>query len=226
MSEGAGMVDHLRAIYARRRQDSASARRSWRAAPPVAVVLGSARRDGNTRALVDAVFPRASAARVIDLNELAIAPYKYDVRHDTDDFLPLLRGLVEARAIVFATPVYWYSMSGLMKTFFDRLTDATGAHKPLGRALAGRRAFALVTSASDAAPPGFEVPFVETARYFDMRWGGLLHLRFAAERVMTPAMEVAAAAFADRIGRALLEDEKARDAAPSPERFRRPHETI
>ncbi|MBB5518080.1 flavodoxin family protein [Amphiplicatus metriothermophilus] len=200
------MAGHLRAAFARRGEDSARARASRRAAPPVAAVLGSARSDGNTRALVDAVFPRASAARVIDLNDLAIGPYDYAHRHEADDFLPLLRSLAQARAVVFATPVYWYSMSGRMKTFFDRLTDATGPHKPLGRALAGRRAFALVTSASEEAPPGFETPFAETARYFAMRWGGMLHVRFGEDRRLAPEAQVRAAAFADRIARALRED--------------------
>ena len=40
-----------------------------------------------------------------------------------DDFLGVAEAMVDAEAILFATPVYWYSMSGRLKRFFDRLTD-------------------------------------------------------------------------------------------------------
>ncbi len=38
-----------------------------------------------------------------------------------DDMAPLLKKMVEADIIVLATPVYFYSMDGQLKTFIDRM---------------------------------------------------------------------------------------------------------
>lgn len=43
--------------------------------------------------------------------------------------------------IVFATPVYWYAMSGRMKIFFDRFTDLLYTHKSIGKNLKGKKLF-------------------------------------------------------------------------------------
>ena len=145
------------------------------AAPAILGILGSSRNDGNTAALVRAVFSQLDDAALVDLNGLSVAPYDYDHRHAGDDFAPLAHAMTKARAIVFASPVYWYSMSAPMKIFFDRLTDLTEPHKPLGKALAGKTAFLIATGGSPAPPDAFEYPFAQTARYFGMRWGGTLY---------------------------------------------------
>ncbi len=41
--------------------------------------------------------------------------------------------------LIFATPVYWYSMSGIMKVFFDRITDLLTIKKDIGRKLKGKK---------------------------------------------------------------------------------------
>lgn len=189
------MTEHLRRIFERR---------SWRAAAPVTVLLGTSRADGNTRRLVDAVFPRAGPARIVDLATLRIAPYDYAHRHETDDFLSVARAMAASDAVVFASPVYWYAMSAQMKTFIDRMSDLTETHKPLGRALKGKAAFALATSGGAGLPAHFEAPFADTARYFAMDWGGLHHAHFREPRALTAQMEADAARFADRIGKALM----------------------
>lgn len=168
-------------------------------AAPALILLGSSRRRGNTRALVDAVLAEGLAARLVDLSDCRINPYDYNNRHEADDFLPLARAMTRAEAIVFATPVYWYAMSAQMKTFFDRLSDLTGAHKPLGKALAGKTAFALATSSSPEPPAAFEPVFADTAGYFDMHWGGLLHARMDDDRRLAPETQEAARLFAARI---------------------------
>lgn len=162
------------------------------------VILGTSRPDGNTRMLVDAAFP-AGAARIIDLADLVIAPYDYRNGSSADDFLAVARRMAEAPAIVFATPVYWYAMSAHMKTFVDRLTDLTKWEKPLGRSLGGKIAFLLATSASGAAPAGFEAVFAETARYFSMRWGGMLHAGFDEDRTLEAPVRRGAALFGETV---------------------------
>lgn len=61
--------------------------------------------------------------------------------------------------IIFATPVYWYSMSGLMKTFFDRLTDLVTIQKSVGRKLKGKETFLFAVGTDDLLPAGFTIPF-------------------------------------------------------------------
>ncbi|WP_181306792.1 flavodoxin family protein [Rufibacter sp. XAAS-G3-1] len=79
------------------------------------------------------------------------------------------------RVIVFATPVYWYAMSGLLKTFFDRLTGLVTVQKTLGRNLKGKTVFLVAVGADAELPDGFEVPFKLTAKYLNMKYGGRLY---------------------------------------------------
>ena len=160
--------------------------------------LGSSRADGNTAALTNAVFSELKSAVLVDLSELMIGPYSYDNAYAADDFLPLARPMAKADAIVFASPVYWYSMSAQMKAFFDRLTDLTeGEMKPVGKSLAGKRMFVIATGNSPTAPDSFVRPFADTAGYFNMRWGGLFYAQGAGE--LSAQTRAAAKAFASKI---------------------------
>ncbi len=206
MSEGGELVEFLRRIFERRSERQADAA-SDQSPSRILGILGSARQDGNTAALTSAVFRHLNDASVIDLNDLSIAPYSYDNPHEADDFYALAQMMAEADAIVFASPVYWYSMSGPMKIFFDRLTNLTDFYKPMGRALAGKSAFLIAASNSPAAPACFEPPFAETARYFDMRWGGMLHARVQDRRNLTEEADKNAKAFALKIENALTRKE-------------------
>ena len=76
---------------------------------------------------------------LIDLNDFDISYYDYDHKNRQDDFLPLMKKLIERyKTLVFATPVYWYTMSAVMKTFFDRISDLLTIEKDLGRQLRGK----------------------------------------------------------------------------------------
>lgn len=44
-----------------------------------------------------------------------------------DDMAPLLKEIEDADGIIFATPVYWFSVSSEMKIFLDRLTPLENA---------------------------------------------------------------------------------------------------
>lgn len=142
---------------------------------PTLVLLASARPAGHTAALISRVFAPAECV-VADLLATPLAPYTYTGRYPPGDAFASLTGLLLAHeAVVLATPVYWYTMSGLLKTFVDRLTDLTTLAKPLGRQLRGKRLFVLATGTDAALPPGFEEPFRRTAQYFDMVFGGSLY---------------------------------------------------
>jgi len=168
-------------------------------------LLGSSRKGGNTDTLTSAVFEHLSNARLINLGDYSIAPYDYQHRYVADGFIPLARLMAKADAIVFASPVYWYSMSAPMKTFFDRLTDLTESHKELGRQLAGKTAFVISTGGSPLPPASFEPPFSETVRYFNMRWGAMLYASFAEDRQLPEGASDNAEDFAARIEASIVQ---------------------
>ncbi len=173
--------------------------------PRILGLLGSSRKGGNTDALASDVFRRLNKARLIDLSEYSIAPYDYQHRYVADDFIPLARLMAKADALVFASPVYWYSMSAQMKIFFDRLTDLTKSHKALGRQLAGKTAFVISTGGDQTPPASFEQPFKETVRYFNMRWGAMLYASFADDRQLPEGASDNAEDFAARIEASIVQ---------------------
>ena len=139
----------------------------------VTVIFGSARSDGNTAALVQYLNTKLGGqTKVCDLSKLVIEPFEYDRYDDRDDFRSVIDMMIQSKHIVFATPVYWYSMSATLKVFFDRLTDLL--HDPndriSGRTLAGRNVWLISTGTDESLPPGFDVPFAQTAGYFTMKW--------------------------------------------------------
>lgn len=67
----------------------------------------------------------------------------------------LLDRVLPADALVFATPIYWYGVSGQLKTFFDRLFCFIAASEPESdRFVAGliRKRLALVMSGEETYP--------------------------------------------------------------------------
>ena len=71
--------------------------------------------------------------------------------------------------------VYWYSMSGLMKAFFDRITDCLKIEKETGRKLRGKYMAAISCGSDDNEVEGFFVPFQKSADYLGMTYVGNIH---------------------------------------------------
>jgi putative NADPH-quinone reductase len=139
------------------------------------VILGSSRKQSDTLAFVERTMAGIDY-HLADLLDYSIAPYHYEHTYsEQDTFMQLVKLLLEHEVIVLATPVYWYSMSGLIKTFFDRLTDLIKVQKPLGRQLNGKKIFLLAAGNNPALPPGFLVPFELTCQYLDMEFKGSLY---------------------------------------------------
>ena len=146
----------------------------------VTIISGSARPDGNTASPAKHLkLKLGPSARICDLSQLTVEPFKYDCHDDRDDFRFIVAMVLESEHIVFASPVYWYSMSAPLKAFFDRLTDLL--HDPTdrlsGRALVGRNVWLMATGTDNSLPVGFYVPFARTAEYFAMVWRGAFYSR-------------------------------------------------
>jgi len=146
----------------------------------VAIVLGTSKSDGNTKQLVDTVVNKIDS-KIFDLAELNISFFDYTHQNKSDDFLPLILELLTYEHIVFATPVYWYSMSAQLKVFFDRLSDLLTIEKDLGRQLKGKSISLLATGFDLNCPECFVQPFELTAEYLELNFKGCEYLSVQSE---------------------------------------------
>lgn len=153
------------------------------------VILGSSRKNSDTARLVTTLF-QENLVTTVDLLDYQINPFHYESQYAKDDgFMDVVELMLSHDRIVFATPVYWYAMSGLMKTFFDRLTDIVTIRKETGRRLKGKQTFLVTVGADDALPVGFEEPFRLTSLYLDMEFIATLYCKTSEINVKNTAGE-------------------------------------
>ena len=116
-------------------------------------------------------------AEHIDLLDYKIYPFNYEQEYPADDdFLRLIETKVlHHEQIIFASPVYWYSMSGPLKIFFDRLSDLLQSRKDLGRQLRGKRMSVLSVSNDETINASFYEAFRLSAEYLGMDYGPAWH---------------------------------------------------
>lgn len=87
------------------------------------------------------------------------------------------------KVIVFVTPIYWYTMSGLTKVFLDRISDFLKLEKDYGRQLRGMEMASVSSSNDNRFYEGFEMPFENSAGYLGMTYKGHLHTWVEKESV-------------------------------------------
>ena len=139
------------------------------------IIKGSSRKEGNTQQVIEQ-FNANNDFDVIDLLDYNIGPFHYEFENHEDDFLTLMERIIpQYDTFIFATPVYWYAMSGTMKIFFDRLSDLLHYRKNLGRQLRGKSMAMISNSGENDRKQGFDMPFVESANYLGMNYLGDIH---------------------------------------------------
>ncbi len=132
------------------------------------VLLGSARRGGNTDLLVEQAMAGArdagATAQRVRLYDLEMRPCcgcfhcrDGQCRARTDDVPEVLERMLAARALLFATPVYFWNVSGLMKNLWDRMLPLAGLDltvRPVTMTplLAGRAAGTIVVQEEAEGP--------------------------------------------------------------------------
>ncbi|MGJ7913238.1 flavodoxin family protein [Neobacillus sp. LXY-1] len=91
----------------------------------IAIIYGGTRPNGNTELLTDHVVKGLTTEKIY-LHEHTIQPI-IDKRHSSegfqdrnDDYNSIIDRILPHDILLFATPVYWYTMSGSMKNFIDR----------------------------------------------------------------------------------------------------------
>ncbi|MBS0379411.1 MAG: NAD(P)H-dependent oxidoreductase [Proteobacteria bacterium] len=165
-------------------------------APTMLALFASSRRDGNTGRFMDQIAHELGI-EVVDLARLRISPYDYAHGNRGDDFEPLMQRILAHRQVIFATPVYWYSVSPPMKCFLDRISDYLEVPEliPQGRRLRGKRAYVVCTSVCEQPPAAFLAAFRETFEYLGMQYSGVAHLN-CEDGDLPPAHEAQVRAFA------------------------------
>jgi multimeric flavodoxin WrbA len=139
------------------------------------IIVGSSRSNGNTTRIVDEIANQYNID-VVNLNNYSISYYDYQSNNREDDFFPLIKGIIEKYdTLIFATPVYWYSMSGIMKVFFDRFSDLIRIEKETGRKLRGKKFAVISNSHDDELEYDFYLPFRKSAEYLGMEYIGDKH---------------------------------------------------
>lgn len=158
----------------------------------VLVIHGSHRYESDTRKFIEFTFARTPFT-FLDLNDYSVEEYNYDgVYSGADEFKDVMEIALSHRIIVFATPVYWYAMSGKMKDLFDRFTDLLTIDKPTGKKLQGKKVALLAVGNDLELPEGFIVPFRDTANYLSMKYIGDVY--FSSARPMDSSNAMAAKA--------------------------------
>ena len=140
------------------------------------IIVGSSRNDGDTKTLTNELVKK-SKWDIINLNDYNFSYFDYDHQNKDDDYLNLMRQMIDKYdTLIFATPIYWYSMSGIMKVFFDRITDLLTIEKELGRKLRGMKMAVISCSVGENLGEYFWLPFTETAKYLGMNYLGNIHI--------------------------------------------------
>ena len=109
----------------------------------ITVITGSPRKNGNTMAMVDS-FIKAAESKGHEVVRFDTAMMKIGGCHACmtcfktgkacsfdDDFNVIAPHILEADAIVYAMPVYWYSIPAQIKGVIDRVFSFCVAEKPI-----------------------------------------------------------------------------------------------
>jgi putative NADPH-quinone reductase len=122
--------------------------------------------------------------KCIDLKTKNISQIDCKHRNRNDDFLTVIKDIVSGyELMIFTTPVYWYSMSGIMKKFFDRFSDCLRIEKETGRKLRGMKMAVISGGPDSGLKLEYYMPFIETANYLGMEYIGDAHTWLEGGRI-------------------------------------------
>lgn len=139
------------------------------------LVNASPNREGNSVRL-GRLFLQGRDFETLHLTDYHIE--QYGQQAEEDQFQQVFDQLRQADAWVFASPIYWWSFSGLLKTFMDRLADLP--YPPEG--LKGKRVYLLL----QGSQPGKELELLDYAmnrfcRNYGLSYQGLAVTNYELE---------------------------------------------
>lgn len=136
----------------------------------IAVIYGSTRINGNTEQLTEHVIKGLDVEKIF-LRDYLIQPID-DRRHTEggfldvdDDYNSLVARMMKHDTFIFATPLYWYSMSGTMKNFIDRWSHTMRDEKFLDfkKQLGSKKAYVVAVGGDNPYLKG--LPLIQQFNY-------------------------------------------------------------
>lgn len=144
-------------------------------------IAGSPRKSGNSTTLLKAVLTGAGSAgaetQIIRLNDLAFRGCQACAECAaggqcvlTDELTPVFTALRDSHVWVLASPIYYDSVTGQMKTFFDRCRWLTMEGDRLKPRLSGKRRAAVIVTYEDK--PRKDYPHEAEKLAYYLSWMG------------------------------------------------------
>ncbi|RLQ97395.1 flavodoxin family protein [Falsibacillus albus] len=148
----------------------------------ITVLSGSARHNGNTEYLAKTAVEK-HAHTLFKLKDYKILPID-DMRHDPkgfapveDDYEAIIEQVLESDILIFATPIYWYGMSGQMKNFIDRWSQSL--RDPMlnfKEHMSKKKAYVIICGGDQAKIKGLPLimQFKHIFEFMGMEFGGYI----------------------------------------------------
>jgi multimeric flavodoxin WrbA len=135
----------------------------------ILVLYGSSRPNGNSELLTGKMLEGLDYTAIY-LREKHIEPI-VDKRHTPEGFTPvgddyesIVKQLLLHDIIIFATPLYWYGMSGVMKDFIDRWSQSLRSSEyNFKEALSQKQSYVIVTGGDN--PKVKALPLIQQFSY-------------------------------------------------------------
>ena len=140
-------------------------------------INGSPNEKGNTAAIAAEMLAGCDY-ETVQLGTTKVYDYGQDFADDRFD--EVVRAMASADTIVFGSPMYWHSFSGMLRNLIDR------CYGPIQDEFAGKRLFFVYQG---SAPTKEQL---DTAEWTISRFAGLYQMRY--EGMVTNAAEARAAA--------------------------------
>ncbi|NOH73304.1 flavodoxin family protein [Vibrio pectenicida] len=140
------------------------------------ILFSSANKSGNTAKTIGKIHADHEC-EVIFIDTLNITPYRYDNQYPDDDFYGLIDKIRNTKNIVFASPVYWYSVTAPMKNLIDRITELGESPRLKNQTslLTSKRGFVVSSSGNRRICPIFRAFFSEFFEYNKIHYVATLH---------------------------------------------------
>lgn len=148
----------------------------------IVAIFGSSSSNGKTFDALKDVSAKIKAktgetVKIIDLKKANLTTFDYEGNNSYDDFSGIMRQMIEADRVIFATPVYWYCPSTYMKAFLDRWSDILlGRYPGMQEALVGKKIFVLATQGAPTRPRGFDDIWQQICEYMKMSYQGCYYV--------------------------------------------------
>lgn len=147
----------------------------------IVVIHGSTRPNGNTEYLTYQAVPKETGTHIY-LRNYQLQPI-IDYRHTEQGFPPceddhekLITTMLDHDIILFSTPIYWYSMSGIMKNFIDRFSQIlrTPAYSHFRDEMKNKKVYVIAVGGDRPHIKG--LPLIQQMNYicqfYDMTFAG------------------------------------------------------